>query len=148
MERFADKFIVGREHEKWSFKMFKNLHVKTLIAAGMIAASSMALPTVAEAKTRIGIYFGVPFYNGALDNDYLYDQRYGWYAPEYRNQVRLNFGNSRATCRQAARQLRNAGYRKVVARDCTGRTYEFQARKNGRRVNLTYNARTGSFSRS
>lgn len=127
--------------------MLKSVLMKTLIAAGLIAMSSMTIPTVAEAKTRIGIYFGVPFYDGALRPGYLYEPNYGWYAPEYRNTVRRNYGNARVSCDQAARHLRNAGYRNVVATDCVGRTYQFRARKNGGAVRLSYNARTRSFGR-
>jgi hypothetical protein len=136
---------------KWSFEMFKNVPmktpIKTLIVAGLFALTSMAVPTVADAKTRIGIYFGVPFYDGAVHRGYLYEPNYGWYAPEYDYKVRRNYGNSRVSCGQAARHLRNAGYRNVVAIDCDGRIYQFRANRNGRYVMLSYNARTRSFGR-
>jgi hypothetical protein len=130
--------------------MNKINHVKVLIAAGILTVSAIALPGIAEAKTRIGIYFGVPFYDGALRDDYLYDLNYGWYAPEYRYQYRRNtdnFGNRRANCDQAVRDLRRSGYRNVRVRDCSGRFYQFQARKNGRTVTLSYNSRTRAFNR-
>ncbi len=127
--------------------MLKNVPMKALIAAGMLALSSMAIPTVAEAKTRIGIYFGVPFYDGAVRNGYLYEPNYGWYAPEYRYKIRRNYGNSQISCSQAARHLRSVGYRNVVATDCVGRTFQFRASRNGSTVKLSYNARTRSFGR-
>lgn len=127
--------------------MFRNVPMKSLIAAGMLAVSSMAIPTVAEAKTRIGIYFGVPFYDAEIEDDYLYEPNYGWYAPEYQYKVRRNYGNARVSCNQAARHLRNSGYRNVRAIECEGRWYEFRARKNGRNITLSYNARTRSFNR-
>jgi hypothetical protein len=127
--------------------MFKSVSVKTMIGAGLLALTSMAVPTIAEAKTRIGIYFGVPFYDGAVRNGYLYEPNYGWYAPEYRYKVRRNYGNSRVSCNQAARHLRNSGYRNVVATDCVGRIYQFRATRNGNTVKLSYNARTRSFGR-
>ncbi len=127
--------------------MFTNVPLKSLIAASMLVVSSMAIPTVAEAKTRIGVYFGVPFYDGEMEDNYLYEPNYGWYAPEYRYQVRRNYGKARVSCNQAARHLRNSGYRNVVAIECEGRRYQFRARKNGRNIVLSYNARTRSFSR-
>jgi hypothetical protein len=132
---------------KRSFEMLKSAAMKTLIATGMLALSWIAIPTVAEAKTRIGIYFGVPFYDGAVRNGYLYEPNYGWYAPEYRYKVRRNYGNSRVSCNQAARHLRNSGYRNVVATDCVGRIYQFRAVRNGNTVKLSYNARTRTFGR-
>lgn len=123
------------------------LSMKSLLAAGLLAVSAVALPGIAEAKTKIGVYFGVPFYDGEVRNDYLFEPDYGWYAPEYRYRVHRNQGYGRVSCNQAARQLRNAGYRNIVAIDCTGRSYEFRARKNGRNVTLSYNARTRFYSR-
>jgi hypothetical protein len=123
------------------------LQMKSLIVASVLAASAFALPNAAEAKTRIGIYFGVPFYEDSVRDGYLYEPDYGWYAPEYRDRIRRNNGYGRVSCNQAARQLRNVGYRNVVAIDCSGRSYEFRARKGGRNLTLSYNARTRSFSR-
>jgi hypothetical protein len=124
-----------------------NIPMKSLIAASVLVASTMMMPHVADAKTKIGIYFGVPFYDGAMRDDYLFQPGYGWYAPQYRYTVRRNYGNERVSCNQAARHLRNAGYRNVVAIECAGRNYEFRARKSGRNVTLSYNSRTRSFGR-
>jgi hypothetical protein len=143
----SQSLLQWNNRSKWRYMMVKNVPLKALIAAGLIAVSSMAIPTVAEAKTRIGIYFGVPFYDGSIRNGYLYDPNYGWYAPEYRYRVQRYYGNSRVSCSQASRHIRNSGYRNVRTIDCSGRYYQFRATRNGRNVTLSYNARTRNFSR-
>jgi hypothetical protein len=128
--------------------MFQITSMKAVIAAGLLAVTSMAIPTAAEAKTQIGIYFGAPVYDAPLRSDYLYDPRYGWYAPVYRDRFRGGgYGNGRVSCDRAIRDLRNSGYRNVRVIDCSGRSYQFEARRNGRSVVLSYNARTRNFSR-
>jgi hypothetical protein len=127
--------------------MNQSLPMKSLVAASMLAASTLVFSNIAEAKTKIGIYFGVPFYDGSMRDGYLYEPEYGWYAPEYRYTVRRNNNYTRVSCNQAARQLRNAGYRNVVAVECSGKNYEFRARKGGRNVTLSYNSRTRTYSR-
>jgi hypothetical protein len=147
VERFAISTIVPAQHQNRSSNMNCKLPMKSTIAASFLAVSMLGAPNVAEAKTKIGIYFGVPFYDTAVDDGYLYEPDYGWYAPEYRYSVRRNNGYARVSCNQAARQLRKAGYRYVVAIECSGRNYEFRARKGGHSVTLSYNVRTRSYSR-
>lgn len=121
--------------------------VKSLLAVGLVAASFSAMPNLAEAKTKIGIYFGVPFYDTAVEDGYLYEPGYGWYAPQYRPTFRRHFNSYRVTCNSAARDLRNDGYRTVVALECDGRAYTFRARKAGRTLTISYDARTGDYRR-
>jgi hypothetical protein len=119
--------------------------LRSLFAAGLVAVSIGALPNLAEAKTKIGIYFGVPFYDSAVEDGYLYEPGYGWYAPEYRPTFRRHHSPNRVSCGAAARELRNDGFRRVVALECDGRTYTFQARKAGRILKISYSARTGDY---
>jgi hypothetical protein len=123
------------------------LSCKSLAMAGLTIAALAAAPVGAKAKAQIGIYFGVPFYDGSPRDGYLFAPGYGWYAPEYRDRVRRNQGFGRVSCDEARRDLRRSGYRNVVAVDCRGREYRFEARRNGRNVDLFYNARTGRFGR-
>jgi hypothetical protein len=120
---------------------------KTILVAGFITACFGTLAGTAEAKTKVGIYFGVPFYDTQVDDGYFYEPDYGWYAPEYRPMWRRHFPVARISCDQAARDLRNSGFRSVRAIECQGRTYTFRARRSGRLVTLSYNARTGDFNR-
>jgi hypothetical protein len=121
--------------------------LKSIITASLLAFSALLIPSEAVAKTKIGIYFGVPFYDGSMRDDYLYQPGYGWYAPEYRDVLRRKYGQGRVSCNEAARHLRNNGFRNIVAIECVGSRYTFQAREAGRTVKLSYNARMRSFGR-
>lgn len=127
--------------------MTTHLPLKSLIMAGMLSFSTLLIPSHADARAQIGIYFGIPFYNSSMGDGYLYERGYGWYAPEYRSRFRYNYGNFRVSCNEAVRHLRNNGYSNVVVVECVGPRYTFQARKAGRNVQLSYNARTRSFGR-
>jgi hypothetical protein len=98
--------------------------------------------TVAEAKTNFSLYFGVPYYDQRLGDDYRYYPNRGW----YRDDTRLrNRGYGRISCNQARNLVRERGYRNVIVRDCGGRTYAFNARRNNNnRVIVYVNARTGA----
>ena len=52
---------------------------KSLMIASSIALSAFAMTTGAEAKTRVGIYFGVPFYDYQVGPGWRYHDGYGWY---------------------------------------------------------------------
>jgi hypothetical protein len=144
----ARQFRCGASVKKRSDMMFKKVSLKAMVAAGLLAVTSMAIPSAVEAKTQVGIYFGVPFYDGALRSDYLYDRRYGWYAPQYRDRVRgYGYGRAQVSCNQAVRDLRRSGYRNIRVIECAGRTYQFEARRGGRNVVLSYNSRTRNFGR-
>ena len=57
-------------------------------------------------------------------------------------------GGYRMSCSSAMNKLSNRGYHGIVAKDCSGKRYNFTARKNGRRFWISFNARTGRFTRS
>ena len=131
---------------------------KTFIAAGMMAVSIAFVPATAEAKTNITIgigsgwvgpgfgaqcwgqhrrhcnyyggygYYGHPYYNGPRPK-YYYDER----------PVRPR----RVSCGLARDIVADHGFRRVVARDCSGRVYSFRARKNGWAYIVSVNARNG-----
>jgi hypothetical protein len=106
---------------------------------GLLSAVSLygSLATAAEARVNFDIYFGIPYYNDQIGPDYRYRNGYGW----YRDQPRYN---ARLSCREARRAVRNQGYRNVSARECSGRTYTFSATRNGRRIIVYVNARSGA----
>ncbi len=119
---------------------------KSLLVTGLLATSNGFAPQ-AEAKTQIGVYFGVPFFDSSMEDNYLYEPGYGWYSPEYRPMFRRHFVNNRVSCNAAARDLRYNGFRRVVALECNGISYTFKASKRGHMVTLAYNARTRTFRR-
>ena len=52
---------------------------KSMMLAGGVALSAMALAPAAEAKTNFSVYFGVPFYAQQVEPDWAYHSGYGWY---------------------------------------------------------------------
>ena len=110
---------------------------KTII--GLLSAVSLyaGLASAAEARVNFDIYFGVPFYTDQVGPDYRYRNGYGWYREQPRRDARLS-------CQQARRVVRNQGFRNVSARECRGSTYTFAATRNGRRIVVYVNARSGA----
>jgi hypothetical protein len=122
---------------------------KLLLAAGLLVAGyvSTASPAMADVDVNVGI--GVPgvgygypgpeydYYDYRAGPDYRFREGYGWYRPVYRP------GFGRLSCGEARRLVRRSGYRNVAARDCSGRTYTFNATRNGRVVVIYVNSRNG-----
>lgn len=93
-------------------------------------------------NSDVRVYFGVPFYAQRMGPDWRYYDGYGWYDYRRHGDFRGRIGN-RLTCGQALRLVDRAGYNRVQARECEGRTYTFTARRNGRTVAVYVNSRTG-----
>lgn len=106
---------------------------KTLL--GLVAAATLlgGLATAAEAK--VIIYFGMPYYSYQPGPDYLFYPHRGWY--------RSHRGHL-LSCYAAKRAVQNHGYRNVSVRECQGRIYTFTAKRNGHRVVVYVNSRTGA----
>lgn len=117
---------------------------KILVAAAIAVSMAFGLSAAAEAKTSVGIYFGVPHYDYRVGDDYRYREGYGWYQYGY-NDRRAYRG--RLSCGEARRAVRNQGYRNVSTVECRGTTYTFEAMRRGRYFTVFVNARTGRVSR-
>jgi hypothetical protein len=119
---------------------------KSLVFATSLATVAM-LGSTAEAKTNVRVYLGVPFYGYQVGPGWAYYDGYGWYDPRRHGDVRVKFRNQRPdnkmSCKQARRLVQNAGYRNVSARECGGRTYTFVGQRNGKRVLVYVNSRSG-----
>jgi hypothetical protein len=111
---------------------------KLLIALAVAAPIALGIGGIngAEAKTKVNIYLGIPYYSHQVGPDYVYRKGHGWYRPG-RNVNRLS-------CGQARRIVNNRGYYGVVPRNCNGQTYVFRALKNNRAFVVYVNARTGA----
>ncbi len=111
------------------------------IVIGLLAAVAITggMASVAEAKTNFTIYLGEPYYDQRMGPDYRYYDGRGWYRP---NKHRANI-----SCGEAKRIVRDRGFRNVSTRECEGRTYTFVAKRNGHRVLVYVNSRTGALSR-
>lgn len=121
--------------------------LKSMLIAGSVALSALMMTTGAEAKTRVGIYFGVPFYDYQAGPGWRYYEGYGWYDygryGEFRH--RGNWNRGWMSCGEARRLVDRSGYDRVRVLDCNGRTYAFRAiNQRGRGVVVYVNARTGA----
>lgn len=117
---------------------------KSVLIAGSVALSALAMTTGAEAKTRVGIYFGVPFYDYQVGPGWRYYDGYGWY--DYGRYGTFHRYRNRGwmSCGEARRLVDRSGYNRVRTVECNGRTYTFRAlNRNGRQVTVYVNSRTG-----
>ena len=115
---------------------------RLLLTTALVATAAFAMPSVADAKTTIGIFFGTPHYDSRLGPDYRYRDGYGWYRPSH-------YGyRDRLSCGEAKRHVRANGFRNVSTIECRGTTFTFEAtNRNGRHVTVFVNSRTGRVSR-
>ena len=107
------------------------------LASAVAATLALAMPTAADAKTNVQIYFGMPHYGYQVGPDYRYRDGYGWYRPS-------GYYRGRLSCGEARRIVRNSGFRNVATIECNGRTYTFEATRRGRDVTVFVNSRTGA----
>lgn len=121
----------------------KKMFLGLLMSAAVLGGAA----TVAEAKTNFNLYLGVPYYDYQVGPEYRFNQRYGWYDPgfddSYNRRIYRPGYRSNISCGEARGIVRQSGFRNVVARECNGRTYTFNATKNNRRVLVYVNSRTG-----
>jgi hypothetical protein len=124
-------------------KLFLGILASTMLLGGVAS--------IAEAKTNFSLYFGTPYYDERIGDDYRYYPNRGWYRdynyPGSGYYHRPNRSHVKISCSQAKRIVRNQGYRNVVARDCVGRTYSFSAVRRNQNVTIYVNANTGRMSR-
>jgi len=124
--------------------------LKSMMIAGSVALSALLMTTGAEAKTRVGIYFGVPFYDYQVNPGWRYYDGYGWYDyGRYGDYRRWDRGHMHRggwiSCGEARRLVDRSGFDRVRTVECSGRTYTFRAINNrGRLVTVYVNARTGA----
>jgi hypothetical protein len=104
--------------------------IKSLIAAGAVAAAVSAAAPAAVAKTNwdISVGIGVPAYPvyDVYDHDVYVPVR-----PRHPRHVDVVDDDFGISCRQGRRLVRNAGFRAVSAFDCDGRTYGYTAYRFG-----------------
>jgi hypothetical protein len=98
--------------------------MKPIAAAGAIAASLLA-HTPAKADVDFSIGFG--FFPGFYDSYYDYPY-YGYYG---------------ISCREGRHIVRHAGFRRVRAIDCRGRTFAYVGRRHGESHVIRVSRRSG-----
>jgi hypothetical protein len=110
------------------------------LASAAAVVMALALPTAADAKTKVKVFLGVPYYDYQYGPDYRFREGYGWYRySDYNN----GFNRGRLSCGEAKWRVRNSGFRNVSTIECNGRTYTFEATRRGRDVTVFVNSRTG-----
>ncbi len=115
---------------------------RVILASAFAAAMALGLPSAADAKVSIGVFFGSPHYDYRVGPGYVYRDGYGWYQPSYSSY------RGRLSCGEAKRHIRSQGFKNVDTVECNGRTYTFEATRRGRDYTLYVNSRTGRISRS
>lgn len=111
---------------------------KILIASALALAASLgasSFPEIAQADVKF--YLGLPHYDYRVGPDYRFREGYGWYDPDYSMRMRLS-------CNEARQEVRQRGFRNILALECDGRTYTFRATRNGNRQVVYVNSRTGA----
>ena len=70
------------------------------IVLGLLAATALlaSVATAAEAKVRVNVYLGVPYYDYQVGPDYLYDENHGWYRPDYQPPYHVGNGRPQLVC--------------------------------------------------
>jgi len=117
--------------------------LRSLMIAGAVALGAFGMTGAAEARTSVGIYFGVPFYDYQVGPGWRYYDGYGWYDYHRWGDFRRHHRNDRLSCREA-RRLVDRRFDRVRVVECNGRTYTFRAEnRRGRRVTVYVNSRTG-----
>lgn len=112
---------------------------KKLLIAASLAGACVVSAQVAEAKVNVIIGIGQPggycYYNydPFRCRNYGHYPRPGYFVPHY-------VDRGRVSCDQAIWKLRNLGYRKIYATDCSGRSYSFIARKGSGKYRIEFNS--------
>lgn len=123
---------------------------RLLLASAFAASMVLGLPSAAEAKVKIGIFFGVPHYDYQVDPDYVYRRGYGWYRPSYQDddydEGQEYDSGGRVSCREARYKIRNRGFYKIETIECDGRIYTFHASRGNARYTVYVNSRSGRIS--
>jgi hypothetical protein len=118
---------------------------KTILAAAAIAATATIATATAEAKTKFDVYVDI---GGGYEDSYrprhqVADYGHDDYAPrKRRHHVEGDYGYG-VSCGEGAQSVRYAGFRKVYAFDCNGRTYGYSAKRYGERYEVIVSAKSG-----
>jgi hypothetical protein len=106
--------------------------VKSLIAVAAVASAVSFASTAAKADTTVSLGFGF----GGFGPDYGYSD-YGYPGPYYGHRPHHGFyGDFRParrgiSCGTGRSIVRNAGFHRVVAYDCSAPTYGYKAWQDG-----------------
>ena len=108
---------------------------KTILISALALAGAVAVSAPATAKVNLNIGSGVPLYGGDCWHEDCYGGGYGYITP---------VPSFRISCSEGRSIVRDHGYRKVSARDCSGSTFKFIGWKFGDPWLIRLNSRSGS----
>ena len=107
-------------------KLFSKTGLGAALIAGVLSVGALTVtPNVAEAKTHIGIWIGIPGFD--------YWRGPGYYHGRYRH---------RLSCSEGRRIVDRRGFNSVTAIDCRPRYYHYRARKSGRWYTVRFDSLT------
>lgn len=116
---------------------------KTLIAAAAVSAIAFGASAPANAKVNLDLYiggFGPGYYEPAYP---VYEEpRYYDDEPRYERR-RPRYESYRISCNDGTQAVRDIGFRKVRAIDCSGRSYTYKARRHGNPFVVEVSSRNG-----
>jgi hypothetical protein len=113
---------------------------KTLIAAAAVSAIAFGVSAPANAKVNIDLYLGGP---GYYEPAYPVYEEPRYYEPRYEHR-RPRYEYSGISCESGRDLVRDSGFRKVRAVDCSGRRYTYRARQNGDTFIVKVSRRSGN----
>jgi hypothetical protein len=113
---------------------------KTLIAAAAVSAIAFGVSAPANAKVNIDLYLGGP---GYYEPAYPVYEEPRYYEPRYEHR-RPRYVYSGISCENGRDLVRDSGFRKVRAVDCSGRRYTYRARQNGDTFIVKVSRRSGN----
>jgi hypothetical protein len=127
---------------------------KTLIAAAAVSAIALGASAPANAKVHVDLYVGgfAPGYYEPVQPSYpVYDNGYGdngyddngYQDDGYRRHHRRQTEYYGISCDDGSQAVRDIGFRKVRAIDCSGRRYTYQARRHGSTFIVKVSSRNG-----
>jgi len=117
--------------------MFK----KSIIVATALFASFVAFQPIEQAEARVNVDIGI-----GIPGPGYYGGGYGYHnpAPYYgRDRYYRPRRSYRLTCGQVRRKIRNRGFYRIRAVDCSGSRYTFNAKRHGVWYRLRVKSRNG-----
>ncbi len=119
---------------------------KTLIAAAAVSAIALGATAPANAKVNVDLYvggFGPGYYEPAYP---VYEEpRYDHHRPRHGDGYDSGYGEGYGvSCEDGIQVVRDHGFRKVRALDCSGRRYTYKARQHGGSYIVKVSRRSGN----
>lgn len=117
------------------------MFVKSLIAVAAVASVVSFAATAAKADTSVSIGFGIGGFDPGYGGGYYGD--YPDYYPRHRRHHYDDYAPVRdygVSCDEGRNAVREAGFRRVRAYDCSAPTYGYEAMRRGEyfRVKVSY----------